>query len=133
MKLIQDIIDTHTVAGVLGQLCFVALAMLIARCWRTGRRISTLLCLSTPLPAILGTVAAYLQLQQVRIVMTVVEPDSIVPEAAARTIFGLLQIGIVSSGILLALCVLFSPRKKEAPARREARVGSLGEVQTVAS
>ena len=133
MKLIQEIIDTHTLPGVLGQLCFVALAMLIARCWRTGRRIPAPLCLATTLPAILGTVAAYLQLQQARIVMMVVEPDPFIPEAAARTIFGLLQIGIVSSGILLALCVLFSPRKKEAPARREARVGSLGEVQAVSS
>ncbi len=55
MNLIKNIIDTHTAFGVLGQDCFVALAMLILRSRRTGKRLSSYLHLTTTLSlAILG-------------------------------------------------------------------------------
>ena len=132
MNLIQNIIDTHTVFGVLGQVCFVALAMLILRCRRTGRRFSSYLCLTTALPAILGTVAAYLQLQEARSVMNAARANTFALDAAVWTIFGLLGIGIVSSVILLALCAWSFPRKKMEPARPESPVGSFSGVQGLA-
>jgi hypothetical protein len=132
MNLIQNIIDTHTVFGVLGQVCFVALAMLILRFRRTGRRFSSYLCFATTLPAILGTVAAYLQLLEARNVMNAAQVNTFAPDAAVRTIFGLLGIGIVSSVILLALCALLFPQKKKEPAIRESPVGSFSAVQGVA-
>lgn len=132
MNLIENIIDMHTVFGVLGQACFVALAMLILRSRRVRKRLSSSLYLTTTLPAILGTVAAYLQLQEARSMMDTAQANALAPEAAVQTIIWLLGTGIVSSVSLLALCALSFPRKKKAPARTESPVGSFSAVQGVA-
>jgi hypothetical protein len=126
MNLIQNIIYTHTVFGVLGQLCFVALALLILRCGRTGRRLSAYVCFLTSLPAVLGAAAAYVRLQEARSVMKIAEPNMFDPEVTVRTIFGLIERGIVNSAILLALCVLILAWKKRTPA------GAFCEIQAAA-
>jgi len=132
MNFIQNIPELHTVAGALGSACFVALAMRIPRYWRTGARPSCRLSVATTLPAILGTVGAYLQLQEARSLMAAVEGTAFAPDAAVRTIFWLLGTGIASSAILLALCAMLFSRTKNDPEGSEEPVGSFSAVQGLA-
>ncbi len=133
MNSIQNLIDTHTALGILGQVYFVALAMLLLQFRRTGRSFTFPLYLATMLPAILGTVSAYLQLQEARGVMNTTLSSTLTPDLAVRSIFWVLGTGIASSFILLALGTFFLPQKKQkqrqSPVRKESPVCSLSSVR----
>jgi len=111
MEIIRSIILTDNIYSLLGQLCFVAIAMMIIRRRRSRNSISLPVGIATLLPVIMGIAAAYVQLQRARLVIASEDPLALDPDAVILTIYGLLGLGIIRSAILIVMSILFSVKK----------------------